>query len=61
VTHWESNTLLLWDNWATLHHAVWDYFPEERWAERVSACLEHGPQARVRAFSKVTLAAAGPA
>jgi taurine dioxygenase len=43
--HWEPNTLLLWDNWATQHHAVWDYFPEERWGERVSACLEHGPQA----------------
>lgn len=43
--HWEPGTLLFWDNWATQHHAVWDYFPEQRWGERVSACLEHGPQA----------------
>jgi taurine dioxygenase len=43
--HWQPNTLLLWDNWATLHHAVWDYFPRERWGERVSARLDHGPQA----------------
>jgi taurine dioxygenase len=42
---WEPGTLLLWDNWATQHHAVWDYFPQERWGERVSARLGHGPQA----------------
>jgi len=41
--HWEPNTLLFWDNWATQHHAVWDYFPQERWGERVSVCLESGP------------------
>ena len=43
--HWEAGTVLYWDNWATQHHAVWDYFPEERWGERVSAVLDHGPQA----------------
>jgi taurine dioxygenase len=43
--HWEPGTLLFWDNWATQHHAVWDYFPEERWGERVSVCLEQGPRA----------------
>jgi taurine dioxygenase len=42
---WEPGTLLFWDNWATQHHAVWDYFPEERWGERVSVCLEAGPRA----------------
>lgn len=42
---WEPGTLLFWDNWATQHHAVWDYFPQERWGERVSVCLPHGPQA----------------
>lgn len=42
---WEPGTLLFWDNWATQHHAVWDYFPEERWGERVSAYLDHGPKA----------------
>lgn len=41
--HWEPGTLLYWDNWATQHHAVWDYFPEERWGERVSARLDVGP------------------
>ena len=43
--HWEPGTLLFWDNWATAHHAVWDYFPQERWGERVSASLEFGPRA----------------
>jgi taurine dioxygenase len=42
--HWEAGTLLFWDNWATQHHAVWDYYPEERWGERVSARLDFGPQ-----------------
>ena len=35
--HWTSNTLVAWDNWATQHHAVWDYYPLERWGTRVSA------------------------
>jgi len=43
--HWEPGTLLLWDNWATQHHAVWDYFPQERWGERVSVQLGFGPRA----------------
>ena len=34
---WTPNTLVFWDNWATQHHAVWDYYPYERWAARVSA------------------------
>ncbi|MBN8485731.1 MAG: TauD/TfdA family dioxygenase [Sphingomonadales bacterium] len=34
---WEQNTLVIWDNIATQHHAVWDYFPHTRHAERVSA------------------------
>lgn len=42
--HWQPNTLLFWDNWATQHHAVWDYYPFERWGERVSAFIGHGPQ-----------------
>jgi taurine dioxygenase len=42
--HWEPGTVLLWDNWATLHHAVWDYYPQERWGERVSARLDFGPR-----------------
>jgi taurine dioxygenase len=37
--HWQPDMLLLWDNWATQHHAIWDYYPFERWGERVSAYL----------------------
>ncbi len=33
---WAPNTLVIWDNIATQHHAVWDYFPHTRYAERVS-------------------------
>jgi len=34
---WAERTLVIWDNIATQHHAVWDYFPHTRHAERVSA------------------------
>ena len=27
---WQPNTLVLWDNRAVHHHAVWDYYPETR-------------------------------
>lgn len=33
---WEQGTLTIWDNVATQHHAVWDYFPNSRYGERVS-------------------------
>ena len=33
---WRPNTLTFWDNRCTQHHAVWDYFPETRYGERVS-------------------------
>lgn len=33
---WDQRTLVIWDNIATQHHAVWDYFPHTRHAERVS-------------------------
>jgi taurine dioxygenase len=33
---WQKDTLVMWDNVATQHQAVWDYFPETRLAERVS-------------------------
>ncbi len=33
---WEPNTLTLWDNRWTQHHAVWDYYPHSRYGERVS-------------------------
>lgn len=41
--HWSENALLFWDNWVTLHHAIWDYHPFERWGQRVSAHLGYGP------------------
>ncbi len=34
---WQANTLVMWDNVATQHHAVWDYFPQSRYGERVSS------------------------
>ena len=33
---WEPNTLVLWDNRCTQHHAVWDYFPCSRYGQRIS-------------------------
>ena len=42
--HWTPDTLIFWDNWATQHHAIWDYYPFERWGERVSASLGFPPQ-----------------
>ncbi len=33
---WEPNTLTFWDNRCTQHHAVWDYWPDSRYGERVS-------------------------
>jgi len=44
---WEPGTLLFWDNWATQHRSVWDYFPQERWGERVSALPTGRPQAAI--------------
>jgi taurine dioxygenase len=34
--HWEPNTLVFWDNRCTQHHAVWDYFPNVRYGQRVT-------------------------
>jgi len=33
---WQPNTLTLWDNRCTQHHAIWDYHPHSRRGERVS-------------------------
>jgi taurine dioxygenase len=33
---WTPNMLTFWDNRVTQHHAVWDYFPNVRYGERVS-------------------------
>ena len=33
---WQKNSLVLWDNHCTQHRAIWDYFPNGRYAERVT-------------------------
>jgi len=33
---WTPNTLVFWDNRCTQHHAIWDYYPHERYGQRVS-------------------------
>lgn len=40
---WEPNTLTLWDNRCTQHHAVWDYYPHTRYGERVSIIDDQRP------------------
>lgn len=40
---WEPNTLTLWDNRCTQHHAVWDYYPQSRYGERVSIVNGQAP------------------
>lgn len=42
---WTPNTLVLWDNLAVHHHAVWDYYPESRRGERVTAKAAVAPAA----------------
>jgi taurine dioxygenase len=41
---WQPNTLVLWDNRAAHHHAVWDYYPETRRGERVTMAGSGPPQ-----------------
>ncbi len=33
---WTPNTLTFWDNIATQHHSVWDYYPYGRFGQRVT-------------------------
>jgi taurine dioxygenase len=40
---WQPGTLTLWDNRCTQHHALWDYYPESRYGERVSIVGEAAP------------------
>lgn len=42
---WQPNTVVLWDNRAVHHHAVWDYYPETRRGERVTI-RQNEPPAR---------------
>ena len=41
---WQPNSLVLWDNRAVHHHAVWDYYPETRLGERVTMKSAAAPQ-----------------
>jgi taurine dioxygenase len=34
--HWEKDTISVWDNLATQHHAVFDYFPHRRRGHRIA-------------------------
>jgi taurine dioxygenase len=45
---WRDNTVVLWDNRAVHHHAVWDYYPETRSGERVTVRCEAAPVAAQR-------------
>lgn len=42
---WKPGTLVWWDNRCTQHHSVWDYFPQSRYAERVSIVAGQPPSA----------------
>lgn len=42
---WQVNTLVLWDNRAVHHHAIWDYYPECRRGERVTTRCDAAPVA----------------
>lgn len=42
---WRPHTLVLWDNRAVHHHAVWDYYPESRRGERVTVRAAAAPVA----------------
>jgi len=42
---WAANTVVMWDNQAVHHHAVWDYYPQTRRGERVTVKCAAPPQA----------------
>lgn len=42
---WQPNTLTFWDNRCTQHQAVWDYWPNSRYGERVSILGAERPAA----------------
>jgi taurine dioxygenase len=37
---WTQDALVFWDNWATQHHAIWDYYPNIREGQRVSVVVD---------------------
>jgi alpha-ketoglutarate-dependent taurine dioxygenase len=38
--HWTPNSVVFWDNRCTQHHAVWDYYPFNRYGQRVTVTGE---------------------
>jgi len=34
--NWEPNSIAFWDNRCSMHHAIWDYFPQVRSGKRVT-------------------------
>lgn len=40
---WAPDTIVFWDNRCTWHHAVWDYYPNSRYAERVTVQADRAP------------------
>jgi taurine dioxygenase len=37
---WSPNAIAIWDNRCVLHHAMWDYWPQERRGQRISVVGE---------------------
>jgi hypothetical protein len=41
---WREKSVAFWDNRCTQHHAVWDYWPNSRYGERVSIVGDQPPR-----------------
>jgi taurine dioxygenase len=51
--HWAPHTIAMWDNRATQHYAVNDYYPQRRYMERVT--IQGGPVTGVPAADPATV------
>lgn len=40
---WRKDSIAMWDNRCTQHHAVWDYWPHSRYGERISVVGDEPP------------------
>ena len=50
---WTPNAIAIWDNRCVLHHALWDYWPEQRTGSRVTTVGEKPVAWRLSDHSKV--------